>query len=208
MNSTETRSIRFRNRYHLYLRNSFLAALTIHLLLFYFFPGFEIKPYVLPETVEFEVVVPERIEIPPPPAEVRQPQPEIVAAGAGASAADIDIAPNVFGSIDEIPLPRESPPEHSRNFYVFDKAPELVTFVSPVYPELAREAGIEGTVLLRVLVDTDGTVLSAGVIRSDVTPAMEEAALAAARRFIFRAAMQGANTVRAYMAVPVVFKLR
>ena len=209
MTSMTTASVRFRSRYGVYLRHSLLAALAIHFLLFYFCPAFDIKPYALPETEEFEVVVPEKIEIPPPPAEISQPQPEIVISPVGSSTPDIDDIPqNVFNRIEEIPLLQVPRPEQARDFHVFDEAPELLTFVGPVYPELAREAGIEGTVMLRVLVDADGKVLSADVIRSDVTPAMEAAAMAAARRFVFRPAKQGTNPVSAYMAVPVTFKLR
>jgi TonB family protein len=200
-------SIRVRSRYGVYLRNSLLAALAIHFLLFYFFPPFEIKPYVLPVTAEFELVVPDNIEIPPPPKEIVQPTPMIVPSDDGISADDIDIAPNVFIE-EEVPVLEIPQLERSRVFHVFDEAPELLSYVSPVYPELAMNAGIEGTAMLRVLVDEDGKVLSVDVIQSDVTPAMEEAAMVAARQFVFRPATQGTMPVKAYMAVPVTFRLR
>jgi TonB family protein len=51
----------------------------------------------------------------------------------------------------------------------FRVAPEeqqkkLITSVNPVYPALAREAGVEGTVHIRVVVGKDGTVQDARVI--------------------------------------------
>ena len=82
-----------------------------------------------------------------------------------------------------------------------------IRYAAPTYPALARQAGIEGTVLLRVIVGTDGKVESASVIQSDVTPAMEKAAIAAARKFIFKPARQRTVPVRASMAVPIRFKL-
>lgn len=208
MVSAATKKASTRDRYGVYLRNSILAALAFHFLLFYFFPAFEFKSYVLPETAEFELVMPDIIEVPPPPKEIAQPQPTILPSDNGVSADDIDIAPNVFPSLRDVPVLQERPVERSPDFYVFDEAPELMTYVKPIYPELAMSAGIEGTVLLRVLVGEDGKVLSVDVLRSDVTPAMEEAAMIAARLFRFKPARQSTVPVKAYMAVPVEFRLR
>lgn len=209
MASTMIASDRLRERYGVYVRVSLIAAAAMHFLLFYFCPAFEIEPYEYPEPVIFEGVPPVKIEIPPPPPEVRHPQPDITLSPDGTSSPDInDIPPNVFDTFGGMPVRHAPPPAPTRNFHVFDESPVLLTFTPPVYPDLARQAGIEGTVLLRVLVDEDGTVLSADVIHSDVTPPMEAAAVAAAMRFVFRPAMQGTNPVRAYMAVPVTFKLR
>jgi len=61
--------------------------------------------------------------------------------------------------------------------------------------------------LLRVVVGVDGKVESASVIQSDCTPAMEKAAIAAARQFLFKPAKQRTVPVRASMAVPIRFKL-
>jgi protein TonB len=208
MVSAATKTVSTRSRYGVYLRNSILATLALHFLLFYFFPAFEFKPYELPEMEEFELVIPDIIEVPPPPEEITQPQPEIIPSDDGVSADDIDIAPNVFPEFKDIPKLRDPQVEHSQSFYVFEEAPELITSVKPIYPELAMNAGIEGTVMLRVLVGEDGKVLSVDVLRSDVTPAMEEAAMVAARQFRFKPARQRTVPVRAYMAVPVEFRLR
>ena len=83
----------------------------------------------------------------------------------------------------------------------------LIKYVSPRYPDLARQAGIEGTVLLRVLVGKDGKVVSANVLQSDVTPMMEKAAVAAAKQFRFKPAKQRTVPVKATMMVPIRFKL-
>ncbi len=199
---------RFKNRYGVYLRCSLLAALAFHFLLFYFFPAFEIKPYILLETEEFELVVPDMIKLPEMPREIAQPVPAILPSDDDACDEDIYIMPNVFKSVAEMPVVKNVADERSKVFYPFDEAPVLLKYVNPVYPELAMNAGIEGTVMLRVLVGSNGKVLEVGIIHSDVSAAMERSAVAAARQFVFRPAMQRTVAVRAYMAIPVRFRLQ
>ena len=92
-------------------------------------------------------------------------------------------------------------------FLAFDEPPTLSYFEAPVYPDLAREAGIEGTVRVKVLVAEDGKVLSATLISSDVTTAMEKAALAAAKRCRFNPAKQRTRPVKAHVMIPFHFRL-
>jgi periplasmic protein TonB len=99
------------------------------------------------------------------------------------------------------------PADQAQEFYAFDEAPVLIRFVNPVYPDLARQAGIEGTVLLDVLVGDDGKVIEATVAQSDVTTAMEKAAEQAAMQFLFKPAKQRTVPVEAHIAVPIRFKL-
>jgi TonB family protein len=67
--------------------------------------------------------------------------------------------------------------------------------------------GIEGTVLLNVLVDEEGKVEDVSIIQSDVTGAMEKAAVEAAKGFFFKPAKQRTVPVKAHIAVPIRFKL-
>ena len=98
-------------------------------------------------------------------------------------------------------------PEQAQEFMAFDEAPVLLRAQNPQYPDLARQAGIEGTVLLDVLVDEEGKVLEVSVIQSDVTSAMEKSAEEAAKHFLFKPAKQRTVPVRAHVAVPIRFKL-
>lgn len=90
-------------------------------------------------------------------------------------------------------------------FVAFDELPVLIQPTRPRYPSLAREAGIEGRVVVRLLIDTKGAVIEASVLHSEVTPAMEAAAIEAALRCRFRPARQRSAPVRAYVTVPFVF---
>ena len=98
-----------------------------------------------------------------------------------------------------VPSPRE-------DFIAFEQAPELVGMEAPVYPELARAAGIEGTVLVRVLVAADGFVEEATLLQGVL--GLDEAALAAAVTAVFRPARQQGRPIAVWIVIPIEFRLR
>ena len=93
-------------------------------------------------------------------------------------------------------------------FYPFDDPPALVKSVDPVYPDADRKAGNQGEVMLRVLISADGTVQRVSVLNSDVSPAMEQAAIDAVKQFVFEPAKKDGVPVKARMAIPIKFKLQ
>ena len=56
-------------------------------------------------------------------------------------------------------------------------------YVAPVYPEIARVARVEGIVVVDCTIDGDGRVIDARVLRGH--PLLDEAALAAVRRWVY-----------------------
>ena len=91
-------------------------------------------------------------------------------------------------------------------YVAFEKAPELVSMDPPLYPDLAREAGVEGTVLVRVLVGEDGFVKDMFVIQS--IPMLDESAADAAWTAVFKPALQKDRPVAVWMVIPLEFSLR
>jgi protein TonB len=77
----------------------------------------------------------------------------------------------------------------------------------PVYPDHAREAGIEGTALLRLRVAADGTTREVRLLRSAGNRLLDEAAQAAARRWEIAPALQNGRAIEAWVEVPVRFRL-
>lgn len=207
MSVAAPRSMEFKRNYGNYIRCSFLIAIAVHFVIFFFSPPFEFEPYVLPDDPVITVVPPPIIVVPPPPGEVPQPVIPVPAARGEAVDANVDVPPTSPRSVRDLQPPPLLGYETPREFYAFDEFPVLTKFVYPKYPELARQAGIEGVVLLEVLVGIDGKVLEARVVQSDVTPAMEKAAVQAAWQFLFRPARQRTFPVEARMVVPVSFKL-
>lgn len=83
--------------------------------------------------------------------------------------------------------------------------PEPVTIVQPSYPEFAREAQIQGKVLLDVLVASNGRVATIRV-KKGVT-GLNEAAQDAVRRWVFKPALdRSGNPIDAWLEVPVDFR--
>jgi protein TonB len=68
---------------------------------------------------------------------------------------------------------------------------------APEYPSISREMGEEGRVFLRVQVSTEGKPLAIGVHRSSGYDRLDEAALAAVRRWRFVPGRLGAQPVAA-----------
>jgi protein TonB len=86
-----------------------------------------------------------------------------------------------------------------------DELPVAVKTVGPVYPEDARKAGVQGTVMVQALLGVDGLVLDARVTHS--IPMLDAAAVAAVRQWRFKPAMAGGKPVATWVAVPVKFTL-
>lgn len=96
----------------------------------------------------------------------------------------------------------EDPPD----FVPVEKTPVPVKQVQPEYPELARKAGVEGTVWVKILVDKEGKAKKAVVMKSD-SDIFNEAATKAALQWVFTPAMMNNGPVAVWAAVPFRFKL-
>jgi protein TonB len=91
------------------------------------------------------------------------------------------------------------------DYVAYEKEPDLVSMQEPIYPELAREAGVEGTVLIRVLVGEDGFVKDEIIIQS--VAMLDDAAAVAARTAVFKPALQKDKPVAVWMVIPIEFRL-
>lgn len=87
----------------------------------------------------------------------------------------------------------------------YEEPPVPVREVRPIYPRFAADAGITGTVLLHVLVGADGRVEEVRVLAS--VPVLNEAAIEAARHWVFRPARVSGRPVRVWVALPISFRL-
>ena len=83
---------------------------------------------------------------------------------------------------------------------------ELVSKVDPPYPELARRAGVEGTVVLEVRIDESGSVTDIQVLRG-LPLGVSEAAVQAVTRWKYRPARSASGPVASHKTVRVIFRL-
>jgi protein TonB len=77
----------------------------------------------------------------------------------------------------------------------------------PAYPQAAVARGLEGTVLVRVLIAPDGTTREVVLHRSSGAALLDRAALEAVRHWAFMPAAVGGRAVPAWVEVPVRFRL-
>jgi protein TonB len=87
-----------------------------------------------------------------------------------------------------------------------DTPPLPVAQPKPRYPEHARQNAIHGTVVVVLLVSALGQVAHAEIRES--IPALDGAALAAARLWSFEPASLGGQPVPSVVFAPVTFELR
>jgi TonB family protein len=83
--------------------------------------------------------------------------------------------------------------------------PKLVKSVDPVYPEIARQAKIEGVVILQARTDVQGRVKDAMVLRS--VPLLDQAAIAAVRQWVYEPLVIAEQAKEAVFTVTVRFAL-
>lgn len=76
----------------------------------------------------------------------------------------------------------------------------------PDYPEIARIANVEGTVVVEALVDEKGRVFAVDVVDS-VHPALDAATVEAVSKWTFKPALKDGTPVMRVVRIPVDFKL-
>lgn len=139
--------------------------------------------------------VPPRTPVPAPPQPVQSQAPQ-PAPGAAAPAQPAAAAPPA-PAVPAEPV-RETAPVGDAA-YLHNPAPD--------YPPIAQDQGWEGHVLLRVHVLANGTPDSVEVKTSSGRRLLDDAALAAVRRWVFVPAKRGDTAVDGWVNVPIDFKL-
>ncbi|MBM3316230.1 MAG: energy transducer TonB [Candidatus Eisenbacteria bacterium] len=184
-----------------------VAALAVTGVGFVFAPPYVPTPYQLRERAVLSVEVPTEIVIPPPPADVERP--DLFAQDFEASD-DVDavetIAPTDFNPFEPPEIP--SAPPAPEDFVAYDSPPVLIHSEAPEYPAMAMAAESEGTVHVVVVIDESGRVIQAYVSRSTANEILQQAAIEAARKFLFKPAMQRDVPVKCRIEVPFNFGLR
>lgn len=208
---------------------SFGTALLCHwLLLFVFRLGTPARPLALsddPAPVEVNLVTapPETPALEPPP-----PEPAATPEATPAPIPEATPPPNHDAiatpeTPPEKPKPRAAPVRHvaapsiAHSSTATDNAstrgpatsakPRYRSNPTPDYPAEARRQRQEGVVTISVEVSSEGSAVSVSLRRSSGVPALDQAALAAVRRWTFEPARAGGIAVASRVDVPVRFSL-
>jgi protein TonB len=84
--------------------------------------------------------------------------------------------------------------------------PQPLTLITPEYPQLAREAHLEGRVSLRAYIDVTGEAIHVTVVKSG-NKIFEDAAIDAIKKTRFTPGTINGDTVKMWVSIPVEFSL-
>lgn len=86
------------------------------------------------------------------------------------------------------------------------RPPRKVVHVDPVYPRIAMQAHVQGTVELQAVIDSEGRVSNLTVVAS--VPLLDRAAIEAVQQWRYEPTLQNGRPVPVIMTVEVEFVLR
>jgi protein TonB len=101
-------------------------------------------------------------------------------------------------------VPVDALPLH---FSVGMTRPEVLHQVQPRYSELARRAGVQGTVIVEAVIDQQGRVTDVRVVRG-LPMNLDRAAVEAIQQWRFKPAMMGDHPVKIYYTLTVNFTIQ
>ncbi len=85
--------------------------------------------------------------------------------------------------------------------------PSIIVSPKPIYPRVAREAGWEGTVIVRTLIDTKGVPSQVGIRKSCGHVTLDQAAQDAVIKWKFEPAKDGNIPISKWVDIPIKFAL-
>jgi protein TonB len=107
----------------------------------------------------------------------------------------------VIGGLPEAPPPPAAPVRVGGAV----KEPKKLKHVAPEYPEMARQARVQGVVILEAVLSAEGRVQEAKVLRS--VPLLDQAALDAVRQWVYGPTLVGGVPVPVVLTVTVTFNI-
>ncbi len=203
-----------KSRYRRVFEISMVISLFLMILVFQAMRAVQLeKTEVAAKEIKIEVAdIPptEQFKKPPPPPRPSIPIPtesEDVPEDLTIESTELDLS--------EIPEP-PPPPEEDDDaaiFVAYDEEPRPIGGFAAIqralkYPEIARKAGIEGKVIVHVLVNEKGIVEKTKILKSLGHSGCDEAAVNAIRSVKWKPALQRDKPVKVWVAIPVIFKLK
>ena len=201
----------FAARYALRIRFITAGVLGFLISILYGFPRFLGGENAAIERIEelietIEIPPTQQLEIPPPPS-----RPSIPVESEEDIAEDITIEETELENFEwDAPPPLAEGP--TIRFIPYDEPPVPIggygaIIANLVYPEIARQAGIQGTVVLSVYVSEKGFVEEIVVEQGVAQTGMDEAAIRAVRKVRFKPAKQRDRALGVWIAIPIEFRI-
>jgi len=207
-------SVSLKLRYPIAVRVSMLIGVLMLITLLVAFPRFTAKEFlekeIQIEIEQFDIPQTQQFELPPPPS-----RPSIPVESENEDLADdVTIEETELEDFVEWDTPPPPPDEGPRvRFIPYDDPPVPLGGYSAIqrniiYPEIAQEAGIEGTVVIQAFVDKKGKVTDTVVLKGIPNTGLNEAAMTAIEKTRFKPAKQRDRAVGVWISIPVNFRLK
>jgi protein TonB len=190
------------------VRATGLVAVFLIIIMFLVYPRFR-RDTALEEQAQFvieqiEIPQTQQINRPPPPARPSIP----VESESEDISEDLTMDELDLESFEAWGAPPPPPDGPQVKFIPYDDPPVPKTPIRPEYPEIAQEAGIEGTVYVKAFIDKKGRVKEVSIVKGIPNTGLNEAAMEAIRKTRFQPAKQREIAVGVYISIPVNFKLK
>ncbi len=196
--------------YGVYIRAGFLITIGLLIVFFLTLPYAEPEPYKLKQEVvdlidEITIQIDKQIE---PIDNVTRPKPPPAVTPATNPDDGVETI-NPTNLVENIISTAPTGPDiEVIPYYRVEIKPQPISMPAPTYPPLAAKAGIEGKVVVKMLVDIDGSVIAVEIIKSSGNLMLDESAVAAAKQSKFAPAKQRDKLVRVWVVRQIEFKLK
>lgn len=198
-----------KKRYPFTVRIMGLMGVLLIIIAFLMFPRFLAEEGILQqqEIVIEQIDIPQtrQADSPPPPSRPSVPiESESEDLDEDITIAETELAD--FEAWGNAPPPTNTGPRV--RFIPYDDPPVARTPINPVYPEIAQEAGIEGTVIVQAFINAKGIVEETIILKGVPNTGLDEAAALAIKKTRFKPAKQRDRPVGVWISIPVHFTLK
>ncbi|MCF7832039.1 MAG: TonB family protein [Candidatus Marinimicrobia bacterium] len=207
---------RFKARSGFITEIAMVAVLALVVLFVYLFPKFDRDSQIQKETV-IEFIQSEeipQIELQEMQAPQQRPSIPVMSEDEEISE-DFTIDDMDFDDYEAIDAPPPPPSDGTGivvEFIAYDEPPtpiggQAAISRNTIYPEIAKEAGIEGQVVVQAFINENGVVEHCLILKGMPGTGLDEAAISAIKKTKFKPAKQRDRNVGVWISIPVTFKL-
>ncbi len=204
-----------KRRYRKVLGLSFVISAAVHAGIAVLFPTLDIQATPSkPDQIVIQIEdLPETRQIsrPPPP-----PRPAVPIETESEDVPDDVTIETTDLELEDVPVDLPPPPpagseeapfeeEEILEVWKVEQKPRLLRRALPVYPQFALRAGLQGSVMLKVLLGKDGKAESIRMLKGEEI--FRKSAEDAVRKFLFEPARQSDRPVKVWLVIPIHFKL-
>ena len=195
--------------YKLRIRQIFVLVLISLSFAFYLLPKIGESKISFEEVEQTEIIIVEIPETQIQQQQFKSARPSIPIEADEESEIDtLDFMDTDIEGFGDWGAPPPPPSTNNRPKWVqYDQAPTPKKQLKPKYPNICRQAGIEGTVVLSFWVDETGAVDQSSIQILQSVPCLDQVCIDAVKKSKWRPARQGRQKVGVPLSMPFNFKL-